>query len=32
MGEELAPVEVFAPHSESAKSYIDLWKEIEEKI
>jgi cellulose biosynthesis protein BcsQ len=32
MGEELAPVEVFAPHSESAKSYTALWKEIEEKI
>ncbi len=32
MGEQLAPVEVFAPHSEVSKSYQMLWKEIEEKI
>jgi len=32
MGEELAPVEVFAPYSESAQSYKELWKEVEEKI
>ena len=32
MGEVLAPVEIFAPHSESAKSYQNLWREIEEKI
>jgi chromosome partitioning protein len=32
MGEKLAPVEVFAPYSESSKSYQMLWKEIEEKI
>ena len=32
MGEELAPVEIFAPYSESAKAYQNLWKEIEEKI
>ena len=32
MGEKLAPVEVFAPHSESAKSYQNLWIEIENKI
>ena len=32
MGEELAPVEIFAPYSESAKLYQQLWAEIEEKI
>jgi chromosome partitioning protein len=32
MGEKLAPVELFAPHSNSAKSYQSLWKEIEKKI
>ncbi len=32
MGEELAPVELFAPHSDSAKSYIELWREIRGKI
>jgi len=32
MGEELAPVEVFSPYSESAKLYQALWQEIEEKI
>ena len=32
MGEELAPVEIFAPYSESAKLYQSLWKEIEEKV
>jgi len=32
MGEELAPVEIFAPYSESAKAYQNLWEEIEEKI
>jgi cellulose biosynthesis protein BcsQ len=32
MGEELAPVEVFAPYSESSKAYQELWKEIESKI
>ena len=32
MGEELAPVEIFAPYSETAKAYQNLWKEIEEKI
>ena len=32
MGVELAPVEIFAPYSESSKSYQSLWKEIEEKI
>ena len=32
MGEHLMPVELFAPHSESAKSYKNLWQEILEKI
>ena len=32
MGEVLAPVEIFAPYSESSTSYQLLWKEIEEKI
>jgi len=32
MGEELNPVEIFAPHSETAQSYKTLWKELEEKI
>jgi cellulose biosynthesis protein BcsQ len=32
MGEELAPVEIFAPYSESAKAYQALWEEIEKKI
>jgi len=32
MGEELAPVEIFAPYSESSKAYQNLWKEIETKI
>jgi cellulose biosynthesis protein BcsQ len=32
MGEELAPVEVFAPYSEVSKAYQMLWREIEEKI
>ena len=32
MGEELAPVEEFAPYSESSKAYQNLWNEIEEKI
>jgi len=32
MGEELAPVEVFAPHSESAKAYQNLWNELKQKI
>ena len=32
MGEQLAPVELFAPHSESSKSYQSLWKEVERKI
>jgi cellulose biosynthesis protein BcsQ len=32
MGEEFAPVEMFAPHSESAISYQSLWKEVENKI
>jgi chromosome partitioning protein len=32
MGEELAPVEVFAPYSEASKAYQTLWKEIETKI
>jgi len=27
MGDKLAPVEIFAPHSETAKSYKELWKE-----
>ena len=32
MGEELAPVEIFAPYSESSKAYKALWQEIEVKI
>ena len=32
MGEELAPVELFAPKSESAISYQKLWQEIETKL
>jgi chromosome partitioning protein len=32
MGEYIAPVEVFAPKSESAKLYQKLWKELEERI
>jgi cellulose biosynthesis protein BcsQ len=32
MGEELAPVEIFAPHSDASKAYQKLWDEIEEKI
>jgi len=32
MGEELSPVEVFAPYSESSKAYQNLWKELELKI
>ena len=32
MGEELSPVEVFAPYSESSKAYRNLWKELELKI
>ena len=32
MGEELAPVEVFAPNSEVSKSYQRLWEEIKKKI
>jgi cellulose biosynthesis protein BcsQ len=32
MGEELAPVEVFAPNSESSISYQNLWKELKSKI
>jgi cellulose biosynthesis protein BcsQ len=32
MGEYLTPVEIFAPYSQSAKSYIALWEEILEKI
>jgi len=32
MGEKLAPVELFAPDSKTAKSYQKLWKEIEKKI
>jgi chromosome partitioning protein len=32
MGEEFSPVELFAPYSESAKAYQELWKEIEKKI
>jgi len=32
MGEELAPVEIFAPYSESSKAYQKLWIELEEKL
>lgn len=32
MGEELAPVEIFAPKSEASLSYQKLWKELENKI
>jgi len=32
MGEELNPVEIFAPYSESAKAYIQLWQELLEKL
>ena len=32
MGEELSPVEIFAPYSESSKLYTQLWQEIEEKL
>lgn len=32
MGEELAPVEVFAPNSEASVNYNKLWEELKEKI
>ena len=32
MGEKLSPVEVFAPYSQSAKSYTQLWQELQNKL